>query len=168
MSKDVVVGQTASSEVQAPPVTELKTAPMFHVEASSPRELMVKAAAAILKTGVFEMRQTNPKDPKTPKSDYLIWNMDDSGKIGEYNNGITLTAAEARLLPTIKGLPLVFTGGFVLRQLTPQAVFAARNTERQLATATREANKVAGASDDAILAELNARRAAKGLPPIEL
>ena len=158
---------TQQQEAPKPSPAASPVAAKFIITANSPRELALKTAQALLREGLFEDRETQGgKDGKGEKKPYAVWNLDDSGTIANYNDGITLTPEEARMFPTGKGLPVVFSSSFALRQLAPAAVVAARISERLAMTATREANKVASASNSALLDEINKRRIAEGKAPI--
>lgn len=142
--------------------------PLFAITANSHRELMLKVALEVLKTGEFVEIQKTDKDRKPTGEYYMLWNLDDSGKVNSgYNDGISLTAEEAKTLPTTKGFPIVFSGSIVLRQLVPAANLPARIVARQAATVERATKAASRLSEDVLLAELNRQRVARGEKPIE-
>lgn len=156
---------TENTVQNAQPATP-KVAPKFVIEANSPRELALKVARAIFKTGQFDLRQTQPE--KGTPSSYAVWNLDDSGKVSNsMMHGITLTMDEAKQFPTERGVPVLFSVNFALRQLTPLAAASAAINERHVQTAARDAASASKASDAALLAEYNKRRIAKGLEPVD-
>lgn len=141
---------------------------LFAITANSHRELMLKVAMEVLRTGQFVEVPKTDKDGKPTGEYYMLWNLDDSGKVNPgYNDGISLSPDEARTLPTTKGFPIVFSGSLVLRQLVPAANLQSRIDSRKAATVERNTKAASKLSEDVLLAALNAQRIARGEKPIE-
>lgn len=127
-------------------------------------DLGVGLMACVLhdRTQKIEHTKVPPEDSKA-KLPYAIWKLNDGGNATERWLGAGLTFEQASLLPVEGGVPSVLGVEIAMRQIDNPATITAKFIARQAATATKHATNAAVLSDEALIAEYNARQARKAL-----
>lgn len=151
---------TAPNATPAQPASTLALTPVaskFEAKGSTKEEFILSVIRALIAEGLMQPAVSKPtKDGKGGQKPYLKFNI---GTIPTRFGGLLmkLDSAQALSINTSQGVPLLADFSVALLDLTNRAALAARIAEREVQTATREANRAASTSTDVLLEELRKR-----------